>query len=60
MDLCFKYKPYISLGSDAHFSTFIGEFTESIKLIGDYDREFILNTSEYKLKDFFSLRGKNI
>jgi len=60
MEFCYKYKPYISLGSDAHFSTFIGEFTEAVKLIGDYDKELILNTSEDKLKEFFTLRGKNI
>ncbi|MEI6856061.1 PHP domain-containing protein [Psychrilyobacter sp.] len=60
MELCFKYKPYISLGSDAHFSTLIGELTEAIKLIGDYDKELILNTSENKLKEFFHLRGKKI
>jgi len=60
MELCFKYKPYISLGSDAHFSTLIGELTEAVKLIGDYDKELILNTSEDKLKEFSALRGKKI
>lgn len=60
MELCFEHKPYISLGSDAHFSTLIGEFTEAIKLIGAYDKELILNTSEDKLKEFSALRGKNI
>ncbi|MGB6128370.1 MAG: PHP domain-containing protein [Psychrilyobacter sp.] len=57
---CSKYKPYISLGSDAHFSTLIGEFSEAIKLIGNYDKKLILNTSEEKLKEFTTLRGKNI
>ncbi|UUV18217.1 PHP domain-containing protein [Fusobacteria bacterium ZRK30] len=60
MELCFKYKPYISLGSDAHFSTLIGEFSEAIELIGTYNKELILNTNEDKLKEFAVLRGKNI
>lgn len=60
MELCFEHKPFISLGSDAHFSTLIGEFTEAVKLIGTYDKELILNTNEEKLKEFVALRGKNI
>ncbi|WP_028855884.1 PHP domain-containing protein [Psychrilyobacter atlanticus] len=60
MELCFEHKPFISLGSDAHFSTLIGEFTEAVKLIGSYDKELILNTNEEKLKEFVTLRGKNI
>ena len=60
MELCFEHKPFISLGSDAHFSTLIGEFTEAVKLIGAYDKELILNTNEEKLKEFVALRGKNI
>ncbi len=60
MELCLKYKPYISLGSDAHFSSLVGELSESIKLVGNYDKELILNTSEENLKEFFKLRGKNI
>lgn len=60
MEFCFKHKPYISLGSDAHFSTLIGEFTEAEKLIGTYDKGLILNTNEDKLKEFAALRGKNI
>lgn len=60
MKFCFEHKPFISLGSDAHFSTLIGEFTEAVKLIGAYDKELILNTNEEKLKEFVALRGKNI
>lgn len=60
IEFCLIYKPYISLGSDAHFSALIGELSEAKKLIGNYNKEFILNTNEKKLKEFLNLRGKSI
>ena len=58
MNLCFKYRPFIALGSDAHFSSLIGDFKEVQKLIKDYDEDLILNIKEKKLKAFLTLRGK--
>ncbi|MCK5779669.1 MAG: phosphatase [Psychrilyobacter sp.] len=57
-DLCLKYKPFISLGSDAHFSTLVGDLREVEKLINGYDEKLILNTSENNLMTFLESRRK--
>jgi len=59
-DLCLKYKPFISLGSDAHFSTLVGDLRESEKLVDGYDSSLILNESIDNLKRFLKIRGKKI
>ena len=59
-ELCKKHKPYISLGSDAHFSSLVGDFTEAEKMIEGYPEELILNSSEEVLKKFLLLKGKEI
>ncbi len=60
IELCSKYKPYISLGSDAHFSGLVGELTEAVALIGNYEKSLILNSDIKNLKEFLFSRGKII
>lgn len=60
IELCRKHKNHISLGSDSHFSSSIGNFEAAIDLIKDYDRDLILNTSEEHLEKFLKSRNKSI
>ena len=51
----------VSVGSDAHFSMYIGEFDEALKTITEAGiaPEQVLNTSEEKLNNFLLERNKH-
>lgn len=57
--LCKKYKVPVVLSTDAHFSSEIGDFTNSIALLEDIDfpEELILNTSLKKLCDYLKIEA---
>ena len=59
---CRDYKLPISLGSDAHYSTYVGEFSVVTKLLEEIQlpEELILNTSVDKLLNYLKNKGKNI
>lgn len=53
---CKKQEHFISLGSDAHYHTYIGDFNEAEKLIQkvDFPERLIINTSVEKLKKWLN------
>ncbi|MBZ4683347.1 MAG: putative hydrolase [Fusobacteriaceae bacterium] len=55
--LCKKYNNYISIGSDAHHSMFLGEFGEVYKLLENIglDKTMIINSSINKVEEFINL-----
>ena len=57
--LCKKIGNIITLGTDAHISYFMGNFTESIRVLEEagVDDEQIINTSPQKVLDFLEGRG---
>lgn len=59
--LCKKYNTPISLGSDTHISTNIGNLNESIKIIkkSEIDENQIINYSFEKLNSFLKKRREN-
>lgn len=59
---CRDYKLPISLGSDAHYSTYVGEFSVATKLLQEiqFPEELILNTSVDKLLNYLKNKGKNV
>lgn len=58
--LCKKEGYPVVLGSDAHFFTYIGDFTNCIKLLDelDFPEELVLNTSPRLFKEFLSKKPK--
>lgn len=59
---CRDYKLPISLGSDAHYSTYVGEFSVITKMLEEiqFPEELIINSSVDKLLDYLKSKGKNI
>ncbi|MBP6063108.1 MAG: phosphatase [Fusobacteriaceae bacterium] len=57
-ELAKKEGCYISYGSDAHFSSYIGGFEEVEKLVEKvgYPEELIINSSEERLNNFLEMR----
>lgn len=53
-----EYGCYVALGSDSHFSSNIGEFSEVEEIVKkiDFPKEKIVNFSEEKLNQFLNLR----
>lgn len=51
---------FLSLGTDSHFSSYIGDFTQCEKLIDkvEYSEELIINSSKEKLFKFLEARKK--
>ena len=61
LKLCKENKVFITIGSDAHFDTYVGEHGFAIELINkvDFPEELIINTNVEKFKNFINLkRGK--
>ena len=56
--LCKKYGTMVSLGSDAHWNQFVGEFPKSKELLkeAEISPEYVLNTSKEKIKNFLKLK----
>ncbi|TDT66970.1 putative hydrolase [Hypnocyclicus thermotrophus] len=56
-ELCKKYNTFISLGSDAHHSSFLGNFQEVYKIINkvNLNTKMIINTSINKVEEFINL-----
>jgi len=52
LNLCLKYKLKIFISSDAHFAYYIGEFSDAIKLLDEFDsniKELVINKN---IEDF--------
>lgn len=61
--LCKKYQVKVTISSDAHFATDIGNFTESIKMLEsiDFPKKLIVNRNlETLLENLPKLKSKNI
>lgn len=58
---CKKYGTPIVVNTDAHFCTFVGEFSEPIKLLEEigFDEDLVINTDFKKFMDYMS-KKKNI
>ncbi len=58
MVACKKYGTPIVVNTDAHFCTFVGEFSEPLKLLEeiDFDEDLVMNTSLVKFMNYI---GKN-
>lgn len=56
--LCKKHNCKISIGSDAHFSSFLGEFNKSLQLIKEtnFPKDLIINISIENLEKFLKNR----
>ena len=54
LEICKKEEAFITIGSDAHFNTCVGESEFALKLIDEvnFPRELIINTDVQKFKDF--------
>ncbi len=60
LEVCKKEKAFITISSDAHYTSAVGEHNVALNLIKEtnFPEELIINTSVDKFKDF--LKGKNI
>lgn len=56
LEACKKYNAYITLGSDAHFYTQVGNHETAIKLLNkvDFPHELVINSDVQKFKDFIN------
>jgi putative hydrolase len=56
-----KYGNFIALGSDAHFSSSVGELTKVIKLLEkvDFPKELVINKNIEKLEKFLDARKQS-
>ena len=54
LEICKKEEAFITIGSDAHFNTCVGENEFALRLIDEvnFPRELIINTDVQKFKDF--------
>ncbi len=59
---CRDYKLPVSFGSDAHFSTYVGEFSVVIEMLEEmnFPEELVLNTSVDKLLNHLRSKGRNV
>lgn len=59
---CKKYGAGISVNSDAHFYTEVGEYSKPLKMLAeiDFPRELVMNRSYASLKEFMRGRGKEV
>lgn len=59
---CMKLNVPVTLGSDAHYASDIGEYTEALKMLKsiDFPQELITNTKVDKLLKYLKSKGKKI
>lgn len=62
LETCKKIGAFITIGSDSHFYTQVGENELAIKLINEvnFPHELIINTNVQKFKEFIQIKRKNI
>lgn len=58
--LCKKYQVPISTGTDAHFGTLVGDFTNTLKVLEEFEfpEELVVSTDLEKLKPYLNLSKK--
>ncbi len=61
LKICKKYQTFVAIGSDAHFSTYVGENKFALQVVRevDFPIDLIINTNIDKFKDFISKKRKN-
>lgn len=62
MEVCKKEKAFITIGSDAHFTTSVGTHDFALNLIEEvnFPHELVINTDVEKFKEFMGRKRKNI
>lgn len=62
MEACNKKKTCISVNTDAHFATLVGQFDNAEKLLDEigFDEKLIMNRDFDTLKDFMAKKGKRL